>query len=38
MRDTYTTINVMIFLERTYVKQVAYDPVRKARLQQGKAL
>ena len=38
MRDTYTTIDVMIFLERTYVKQVAYNPVRKARLQQGKAL
>ena len=38
MRDTYTTIDVMIFLERTHVKQVAYDPVRKARLQQGKAL
>lgn len=38
MRDTYTTIDVMMFLERTHVKQVAYDPVRKARLQQGKAL
>lgn len=38
MRDTYTTIDVMMFLERTYVKQVAYDPIRKYRLMQGKKL
>jgi type IV secretion system protein VirB11 len=38
MRDTYTTIDVMIFLERTYVKQVAYDPIRKYRLMQGRKL
>lgn len=38
MRDTYTTIDVMIFLERTHVKQVAYDPIRKYRLMQGKKL
>lgn len=38
IRDVYTTIDVMIYLNRTYVTQVAYDPVRKARLQQGKAL
>lgn len=38
MRDTYTTIDVMMFLERTYVKQVAYDPIRKYRLMQGRKL
>lgn len=38
IRDVYTTIDVMIYLNKTYVKQIAYDPVRKARLQQGKAL
>lgn len=38
MRDTYTTIDVMMFLERTYVTEVSYDPVRKYRLMQGKKL
>lgn len=38
IRDVYTTIDVMVYLNRTYVKQIAYDPIRKARLQQGKAL
>ena len=38
IRDVYTTIDVMIYLNRTYATQLAYDPVRKARLQQGKAL
>lgn len=38
MRDVYTTIDVMIYLNRTYVTQVAYDPIRKARLQHGKSL
>lgn len=38
IRDVYTTIDVMIHLNRTYATQLAYDPVRKARLQQGKAL
>lgn len=38
VRDVYTTIDVMIYLNRTYATQIAYDPVRKARLQQGKAL
>lgn len=38
MRDTYTTIDAMIFLEKTYVTEVGYDPVRKYRLMQGKKL
>lgn len=38
MRDVYTTIDVMIFLHKTYVTEVSYDPVRKYRLMQGKRL
>lgn len=38
MRDTYTTIDVMMFLEKTYVTEVSFDPVRKYRLMQGKKL
>lgn len=38
MRDVYTTIDVMIFLKYTKVTEIAYDPVRKARLLQGKSL
>lgn len=38
MRDTYTTIDAMMFLEKTYVTEVSYDPVRKYRLMQGKKL
>ena len=36
MRDVYTTIDVMIYLDRTFVTQIAYDPIRKARLLKGK--
>lgn len=35
MRNVYTTIDVMIYLSKTYTKEIAYDPIRKARLQQG---
>lgn len=38
MRDVYTTIDVMIFLKYTKVTEIAFDPVRKARLLQGKSL
>lgn len=38
MRDVYTTIDVMIYLERTHVTEIAYDPIRKARLQKGKRI
>ena len=38
MRDVYTTIDVMIYLNRTYITQVAFDPIRKARLLQGKKI
>lgn len=38
MRDVYTTIDVMIFLKYTKVTEMAFDPVRKARLLQGKSL
>ena len=36
MRDVYTTIDVMIYLDRTFVTQIAYDPIRKASLLKGK--
>lgn len=36
MRDVYTTIDVMMFLDKTYVTEVAFDPIRKARLLAGK--
>ena len=38
MRDVYTTIDVMIFLKYTNITEMAFDPVRKARLLQGKSL
>lgn len=36
MSDVYTTLDVMMFLSHTYVKEIAYDPVRKYRLLKGK--
>ncbi|MFL1732974.1 ATPase, T2SS/T4P/T4SS family [Moraxella oculi] len=36
MRDVYITIDVMMFLNKTYVSEISYDPVRKYRLQLGK--
>lgn len=36
MSEVYTTLDVMMFLERTYVKEIAFDPVRKYRLLKGK--
>lgn len=38
MADVFSTIDVVIFLDRTYVTQVSYDPVRKNRLLTGKAI
>lgn len=35
MRDVYTTIDVMMYLHKTRLTQVSYDPVRKARLMRG---
>lgn len=37
MNEVFTTLDVMMFLNHTYVKEVAYDPVRKYRLLKGKA-
>ncbi len=35
MNDVYTTIDVMIYLNKTYVTEIAYDPIRKFRLLKG---
>lgn len=35
MRDVYTTIDVMMYLDKTYVTEISYDPVRKYRLLMG---
>lgn len=36
MSEVYTTLDVMMFLNHTYVREIAYDPVRKYRLLKGK--
>lgn len=36
MSEVYTTLDVMMFLSHTYVREIAYDPVRKYRLLKGK--
>lgn len=36
MSEVYTTLDVMMYLERTHVKEIAYDPIRKYRLLKGK--
>lgn len=36
MRDVYTTIDVMMFFNKTYLTEISYDPVRKYRLLMGK--
>lgn len=36
MNEVYTTLDVMMFLNHTYVKEISYDPVRKYRLLKGK--
>ncbi len=36
MSEVYTTLDVMMFLDRTYITEIAYDPIRKARLLKGK--
>lgn len=36
--DVYTTLDVMMFLDHTYVTEISFDPVRKYRLLKGKAL
>lgn len=36
MSEVYTTLDVMMFLSHTYVKEIAYDPIRKYRLLKGK--
>lgn len=36
MNEVYTTLDVMMYLNRTFVTEIAYDPVRKYRLLKGK--
>ena len=36
MSEVYTTLDVMMFLSHTYVREIAYDPIRKYRLLKGK--
>lgn len=36
MSEVYTTLDVMMFLSHTYVREIAFDPVRKYRLLKGK--
>lgn len=35
MKEVYTTLDVVMFLDKTYVTEVSYDPIRKYRLQKG---
>lgn len=37
MNEVFTTLDVIMFMENTYVTEIAFDPVRKYRLQKGKA-
>lgn len=37
MNDVFTTLDVVMYMENTYIKEIAFDPVRKYRLQKGKA-
>ena len=36
MNDVFTTLDVMMFMSKTYVTEIAYDPIRKYRLLKGK--
>lgn len=36
MNEVFTTLDVVMFMESTYVTEVSFDPVRKYRLQKGK--
>lgn len=38
MTDVFTTLDVVMFLDHTYVTEISYDPVRKYRLLKGKAV
>lgn len=35
MKEVFTTLDVVMFLEHTFVTEVSYDPIRKYRLQKG---
>jgi type IV secretion system protein VirB11 len=37
MREVMTTLDLILFFDRTYLTQLYYDPVRKWKLQRGKA-
>ncbi len=36
MNEVFITLDVVMFLDHTYVTEISYDPVRKYRLQKGK--
>ena len=36
MNEVFTTLDVVIYMEHTHIKEVAFDPVRKYLLQKGK--
>lgn len=38
MNEVFTTLDVIMYMEHTYVTEIAFDPVRKFRLQKGKAI
>ena len=38
MNEVFTTLDVIMYMEHTYVTEIAFDPVRKFRLQKGKAV
>lgn len=38
MNEVFTTLDVIMYMEHTYIKEIAFDPVRKYLLQKGKAV
>lgn len=38
MNEVFTTLDVVMFLEKTHVTEISYDPVRKYRLLKGKVV
>lgn len=36
MNEVFTTLDVIMYMEHTFVTEIAFDPVRKFRLQKGK--
>jgi type IV secretion system protein VirB11 len=36
MNEVFTTLDVVMYMEHTYVTEISFDPIRKYRLQKGK--